>query len=157
MYFRKKILSEEHFDVPEDCCCSVKNHVRLFAMPVVFKNTGVGCHFLLQGIFPTHGSNPWSPALEADSLPTELPGKLWPRTSPTLTLVNILVFILGKTWRLGKLANPLLPLTFPAVGMCNLSSHRAGRQSDSGKESIPDQGGLTLWTLTHVGSGGLCT
>ena len=21
-------------------------------------NTGVGCHFLLQGIFPTHGSNP---------------------------------------------------------------------------------------------------
>ena len=22
------------------------------------KNTGVGCHFLLQGIFPTHGSNP---------------------------------------------------------------------------------------------------
>ena len=23
------------------------------------KNTGVGCHFLLQGIFPTQGSNPW--------------------------------------------------------------------------------------------------
>ena len=22
------------------------------------KNTGVGCHFLLQGIFPTKGSNP---------------------------------------------------------------------------------------------------
>ena len=22
------------------------------------KNTGVGCHALLQGIFPTHGSNP---------------------------------------------------------------------------------------------------
>ena len=22
------------------------------------KNTGVGCHFLLQGIFPTRGSNP---------------------------------------------------------------------------------------------------
>ena len=36
------------------------------------KNTGVGCHFLLQGIFPTHGLNPclllvlhW----QADSLP----------------------------------------------------------------------------------------
>ena len=28
------------------------------------KNTGVGCHTLLQGIFPTHGSkNPVSPAL----------------------------------------------------------------------------------------------
>ena len=23
-----------------------------------FKSTGVGCHFLLQGIFPTQGSNP---------------------------------------------------------------------------------------------------
>ena len=23
------------------------------------KNTGVGCHFLLQEIFPTQGSNPW--------------------------------------------------------------------------------------------------
>ena len=23
------------------------------------KNTGVGCHVLLQGIFPTQGSNPW--------------------------------------------------------------------------------------------------
>ena len=25
------------------------------------KNTGVGCHFLLQGIFPTQGSNPGLP------------------------------------------------------------------------------------------------
>ena len=79
------------------------------------RNTGVGCHALLQGIFPTQGSNPghphcrWilyglshegsprsglgdtipspddlpdpgiepgSPALQADSLPAELPGKL---------------------------------------------------------------------------------
>ena len=30
------------------------------------KNTGVGCHALLQGVFPTQGSNPCltSPALE---------------------------------------------------------------------------------------------
>ena len=48
------------------------------------KNTGVGCHFLLQGILPTQGSNPgllpcrrilyqtgqpWSPALPEGSLP----------------------------------------------------------------------------------------
>ena len=39
------------------------------------KNTGVGCHFLLQGIFPTQGSNPGSPALQVNSLPSELPGK----------------------------------------------------------------------------------
>ena len=31
------------------------------------KNTGVGCHALLQGIFPTQGSNP-SPALQMDTL-----------------------------------------------------------------------------------------
>ena len=34
------------------------------------KNTGVGCHLLLQGIFPTQ-----DPALKADSLPTKPPGK----------------------------------------------------------------------------------
>ena len=38
------------------------------------KNAGVGCHALLQGIFPTHGLNP-GPALQADSLPAEPPGK----------------------------------------------------------------------------------
>ena len=46
------------------------------------KNTGVGCHFLLQGIFQTQGSNPGllccgqSPALQADSFLMEPPGKL---------------------------------------------------------------------------------
>ena len=47
------------------------------------KNIGMGCHFLLQGIFPTQGSNPGdlpnpgiqsrSPALKVDSLPSEPP------------------------------------------------------------------------------------
>ena len=32
------------------------------------KNTGVDCHDLLQGIFPTQGSNPDLPHLQADSL-----------------------------------------------------------------------------------------
>ena len=41
------------------------------------KNTGVGCHALLQGIFPTPGSNPrlMSPTLLVDSLPSEPVGK----------------------------------------------------------------------------------
>ena len=38
------------------------------------KNTGVGSHSLLQGIFPTQGSNR-SLMLQADSLPSEPPGK----------------------------------------------------------------------------------
>ena len=32
------------------------------------KNTGVGSHSLLQGIFPTEGLEAGSPALQADSL-----------------------------------------------------------------------------------------
>ena len=39
------------------------------------KNTGVGCHAFLQGIFPTQGLEPRSPLLQVDSLPAELPGK----------------------------------------------------------------------------------
>ena len=40
------------------------------------KDTEVGCHFLLQGIFSTQGLiEPESPTLQADSLPSEPPGK----------------------------------------------------------------------------------
>ena len=43
-------------------------------------NTGVGCHILLLEIFLTQGLNPGteavSPAWQADSLPSEPPGKL---------------------------------------------------------------------------------
>ena len=44
------------------------------------KNTGVGCHFLLQGIFPTQESNPGLPhcrQTQADALTSEPPGKLF--------------------------------------------------------------------------------
>ena len=39
------------------------------------KNTGVGCHSLLQRIFPNPGIEPGSSALLADSLPSELWGR----------------------------------------------------------------------------------
>ena len=39
------------------------------------KKTGMGCHALLQGIFPTQGLNPGLLALQADSLLTEPPGR----------------------------------------------------------------------------------
>ena len=49
------------------CVCHVLSRVRLFATPYPTrllcpwnfpgKNTGVGCHFLFQGTFPTQGSN----------------------------------------------------------------------------------------------------
>ena len=37
------------------------------------KNTGVGCHFLLQGNLSDPGFESMSPALQADSLPSEQP------------------------------------------------------------------------------------
>ena len=46
------------------------------------QNTGVGSLCLLQGNLPDPGIEPGSPALQADSLPTELPGKPLPRFDP---------------------------------------------------------------------------
>ena len=43
------------------------------------KNTGVGCHFLLQGIFPTQGSNLCLLHWQVDSLPLSHQGSLWIR------------------------------------------------------------------------------
>ena len=40
------------------------------------KNTGVGCHFLLQGIFPTQGSNPHLLHWQVGSLPLSHLGSL---------------------------------------------------------------------------------
>ena len=37
------------------------------------KNTGVGCHSILQGDLPNPGIEPQSPALQVDSLPSEPP------------------------------------------------------------------------------------
>ena len=46
------------------------------------KNTGVGYHFLLQGIFPTQKSNPGLLHCQADSIPTGPPGELSQKFSP---------------------------------------------------------------------------
>ena len=40
------------------------------------KNTGMGCHFLLQGIFPTQGSNLHLLHWQMDSLPLSQLGSL---------------------------------------------------------------------------------
>ena len=83
------------------------------------KNTGVGCHFLLQGIFLTRGLNPyllrcrWSPALQADSL------LLSHQEGPTVTL--------PATFFLSSL------LIYPH-SVC-LSVHPASQVAASGKES----------------------
>ena len=50
------------------------------------KNTGVGCHFLLQGIFPTQGSNPGHINLLAGRFFTVPPGK------PILNTSNVVKY-----------------------------------------------------------------
>ena len=69
-------------------CAQSLSHVQLFMTPWTIvrqaplsmgffsgKNIGVCCHFLLQGIFPTQGSNPHLQHWQADSLPLAQPGK----------------------------------------------------------------------------------
>ena len=62
-------------------CAQWLSHVQLLATQWLYlprllcpwdfpgKNTGVGCHYLLLGIFPTQGSNPGLLHWQADSLP----------------------------------------------------------------------------------------
>ena len=54
------------------------------------KNTGVDCHFLLQGIFPTQGSNLlWSPCLAGISFTTEATEKRSHQIKPGLFLFHV--------------------------------------------------------------------
>ena len=53
------------------------------------KNTGVGCHAFLQGIFPTQGSNPGLLAWQADSLPSEPPSTYVSRNSKRIHFKRI--------------------------------------------------------------------
>ena len=59
------------------------------------KNTEAGCHFLLQGIFPTQGSNLCLLHWQTDSLPLELPGKpcwkvYWVSNKKQLRVITLL-------------------------------------------------------------------
>ena len=66
------------------------------------KNTGVGCHALLQGIFPTQGSNPGLDSLpsEADSLLSEPPGKPKNTGVDSLSLLQGIFPTQESNWRL---------------------------------------------------------
>ena len=67
---------------PMDCSLPRLLHPRYFPG----KNTGVGCHFLLQGDLSDPGIKPGSPALQADFLWPEPPGA--PIRSPTRHQLN---------------------------------------------------------------------
>ena len=78
------------------------------------KDTGVGSLSLLQGIFPTQGSNPGLPALQADSLPSEPPGE-------PLSLFLLTFIMLGSRdcsisiFQMGNEISERLKILLPAV------------------------------------------
>ena len=84
------------------------------------KNTGVGCHALLQGIFPTQGLKPRAPALQAESLPSEPPGKSMNTGVGSLSLLQGIFLTKKLNWgllhcrwilyQLSHLGSPILSL-----------------------------------------------
>ena len=77
---RRTVLSSVSCSVVSDCLCphGLKPTRFLWPWNSPGKNIGMGCRFLLQGNFPTQGSNlgllGLLPALQADSLLSELEG-----------------------------------------------------------------------------------
>ena len=67
---------------------------------------GVGCHALLQGIFPTQGSN-GSPTLQVDSLPSEPPGKPKNTGVGNLSLLQGIFLAQELNWGLALQADSL--------------------------------------------------
>ena len=71
------VFYQPSFELYINCCCLAKSYLTLWPQPVMLlcswnfpgKNTGVACHFLLQGIFPTQGLNLHLLHWQADSLP----------------------------------------------------------------------------------------
>ena len=66
------------------------------------KSTGVGCHFLLQGIFPTHGSNPGLLPCRQTLYPLSRQGSLPPRVMDIKTEINKLKLITLKSFCTAK-------------------------------------------------------
>ena len=64
-----------HSVMSDSCLRTVAHQAPLSTGIGLGKNTGVGCHALLQGTLPNPGIQPRSPVLCVDSLPSEPPGK----------------------------------------------------------------------------------
>ena len=91
----KKVSLLDQYESESETCSVVSNsllpHGLYSPCNSPGQNTGVGSCSLLQGIFPTQGSNPGLPTLQADSLPAEPQGK------PKNTGVGSLSFSSGSS------------------------------------------------------------
>ena len=61
MYIVKSLSRVRLFATPWTVAYQVSQFMGFSRQEYWGKSTGVGCHFLLQGIFPTQGSNPGLP------------------------------------------------------------------------------------------------
>ena len=83
------------------------------------KNTGVGCHFLLQGIFPKQGSNPCLFCLlhcQAGSLLLAPSGKPW----ITLYLFKLVDIELDRNWNLRSMNQGKLEVVKQEMARVNI-------------------------------------
>ena len=111
-------------------------------------NTGVGSRSLLQGIFPTQGPNPGPPALQADSLPAEPPGK--PKKMeewvPFPFSSNSLGFSRPEYWSgepfpsPGDLPNPGMEPWSPTLQADSLPAEPPGKDLTFSKPTLPTTG-----------------
>ena len=90
------------------------------------KITGMGCHALLQGIFPTQGLNPGSPALQADFLPSELPGKSKNTGVSSLSLLQGIFPTQELNWGLPRYRWVLYQLSYQGSLFTTVGSLLAG-------------------------------
>ena len=85
------------------------------------KNTGVGCHALLQGIFPTQGSNPGLPHLQVNSLLSESPGKPMNTGVDSLSLLQGIFLTQESNWGLLHYRQILYQLSYQRSPIVQLS------------------------------------
>ena len=81
-------------------CNPIPGHVPYSPWNSPGQNTRVGSCSLLQGNLPNSGIEPRSPALQADSLPAEPPGKPIAIVKDTCTPVfTAALFTIARTWK----------------------------------------------------------
>ena len=88
------------------------------------RNTGVGCHFLLQGIFVTRENEPASPALQVDSVPLSRQGNPAWHHSKWYTFMSCLICTvshLNQTLRFLRILNFFNPF-YPQSRSCRAST-----------------------------------
>ena len=84
-----KLLSESFVTPWTVACQSIEGCRLLCPWDSPDKNTGMGCHFLFQDIFPNPGIKPTPPVLQADYLPLSHLGSLFLFHGPINGFENI--------------------------------------------------------------------